>query len=67
MASIFLYLNLKPFLSSDVINIIIRYATINCKNCTKEKSDFYWSNNYKKCNRWLCVQCDSSTYFPFFY
>lgn len=68
MASKCLRLNLEPFLSSDVIDIILSYITINCNNCTKQRTSFNLSNNYKKCNGWLCIQCDRAKYnFPYLY
>ena len=63
MASRCLHLNLEPFLSSDVIDIILSYITINCNNCTKQRIDLNWSNKYKKCNGWLCIQCDRAKYY----
>ena len=66
MATICLRLTLEPFLSLDVINIIISYATINCNNCKNERTDIQWNIKYKKCNGWLCIECDKKRFSRFY-
>ncbi len=62
MTSINLRYYLNKILTNDISNIVINYVFISCNNCSQ--IGVVIPRKYKKCNGWLCKNCDKNLNYP---